>query len=121
MQTNKRALAYIRVSTNEQADKGISLDAQQHRIRAHCEAQGYDCVGVYCDAGLSGKTMDRPQLQTALALLRDGKADALVVLKLDRLSRSTRDILDLADRCQKEGWALVSVSEALDTNSVCCY
>jgi DNA invertase Pin-like site-specific DNA recombinase len=112
----KRALAYLRVSTDEQIS-GVSLDAQQHRIRAYCEAQGYTLCGTYCDAGLSGKSMDRPQLQEALALLREKKADCLVVLKLDRLSRSTRDILDLADRCQKEGFTLVSLSENLDTSS----
>ena len=113
----KRALAYIRVSTDAQAEQGVSLDAQQSRIKAYCIAQGYELIGVYSDAGLSGSTLDRPQLQEALSLLRQHKADALVVLKLDRLSRSTRHILDLADSCQKEGWSLVSLSENLDTSS----
>ena len=113
----KRALAYIRVSTDGQAQDGISLDAQRARIKAYCECQDYELVGVFADAGLSGSTLDRPQLQEALALLRQKRADVLVVLKLDRLSRSTRHILDLADRCQREGWALVSLSENLDTSS----
>ncbi|MGD0089888.1 MAG: recombinase family protein [Planctomycetota bacterium] len=117
MQTNQ-AIAYLRVSTEEQAASGLSLEAQELKIRAYCVANDLELVRVLCDAGVSGKNItDRPQLQAALEMLRAKKAGVLVVLKLDRLSRSTRDILDLADRCQKEGWCLASLSEKLDTCS----
>ena len=115
-QSVRRALGYLRVSTSEQADSGLSLEAQERRIRAYCVANDMELVELHSDVA-SGGNMDRPELQRALAALKAGEADVLVILRLDRLSRSTRDTLALADRCQKEGWALASLSEKLDTYS----
>jgi DNA invertase Pin-like site-specific DNA recombinase len=113
-----RLVGYCRVSIEEQAERGVSLDAQRERLAAYATAHGHELVGVEEDAGISGKVSpdQRPGLACALKLVRDGEADGLVVLKLDRLSRSTRDILDLVDETgTRAGWRLVSVSENLDT------
>jgi site-specific DNA recombinase len=114
-----RAIIYSRVSTDEQATKGVSLDAQRERLDAYCRALfGAAPFAVLSDEGVSGKRLDnRPALQKALGMLAAGEADALVVVKLDRLSRSTRDVLDLAERCQREGWELHSISETLNTST----
>lgn len=112
-----RVIGYVRVSTDEQAATGVSLDGQRHRLRAYCEAHGLDLVGVEADEGLSARTTNRPALQRVLAALRAREADGLVAVKLDRLSRSTRDVLDLVSSAEREGWALHSIEERLDTSS----
>ncbi|MCC6809176.1 MAG: recombinase family protein [Deltaproteobacteria bacterium] len=123
MKTNKNGpalIAYIRVSTDEQARGGVSLAAQRTRIAAYARAMGHDLVGFEEDT-VSGKVapMKRPGLCRALARVRSGEATGLVVFKLDRLSRSTRDILDLADEAKRRGWQLLSMSEQLDTSNAC--
>lgn len=116
--TTPRLLGYVRVSTDEQALEGVSLDAQRHRLGLYAELQGAQLVDVLGDEGISGKRADnRPALQEALRRLKAGEADGLVVLKLDRLSRSTRDVLELVDLSGRQGWALHSISEKLDTGS----
>lgn len=120
-----KAIGYVRVSTERQADHGVSLDAQRERIATYCAAQGIELVGIESDEGISGKTLDRPGIKRALARLRAGEADTLVVTKLDRLSRSVRDILALVDevfaerRGAKRGAPLYlrSVDAMLDTAS----
>ena len=112
-----RLVGYTRVSTEEQAQEGVSLDAQEARLRAYCLAHGAELVGIESDSAASGRISPskRPGIARALAKIHVDEADGLVALKLDRLSRSTRDILDLAEDAQKGGWRLVSVSESLDT------
>lgn len=114
-----RLVGYVRVSTAEQADGGLSLPAQRERLRAYATAQGFDLVGVEEDAGLSGSLPPhkRPGLARALAAVAGGKADGVAVVKLDRLSRTVAHTLDLVARAEREGWRLASVSEALDTGS----
>jgi len=116
----KKAIGYIRVSTEEQARDGLSLEAQTAKLAAYGAVADLDLVSVQTDAGISGKSAaNRPGLQAALKALAAGEADALVVVKLDRLSRSTIDTLDLVDRSRREGWALHSMGEKLDTDSAC--
>lgn len=117
--TTARLVGYVRVSTEEQAREGVSLEAQAERIAAYATAHELELVGVEQDAGISGKVPpeQRPGLARALEAVRTGGADGLVVLKLDRMSRSTRDVLDLVDETRRDGWRLVSVSEQLDTGS----
>jgi len=111
-------VGYVRVSTSEQADKGVSLDAQRHRLQAYCEAHGLALLRIETDAGVSARrTTNRPALQRALRSLAKGEASGLVAVKLDRLSRTTRDVLDLVSRAEKEAWALHSIDERLDTSS----
>lgn len=112
-----RLLGYCRVSTVGQARDGVSLDEQRQRIGKYAEAHGYGLVGFETDAGASGKSMNRPAFQRALRRLRDGEADGLVAVKLDRISRSIRDVIDLVGRADREGWALHSLGERLDTSS----
>ena len=95
-------LGYCRVSTEDQARDGISLAAQRNRIEAYCEAHGLRLVRIEEDAGISAKkTTNRPALQRALEALREGEATGLVAVKLDRLSRTTRDVLDLVARAER--------------------
>lgn len=114
-----RLYGYVRVSTDEQAREGVSVDAQKHRLSAWCEAMDAECVGVEVDEGVSGAVAParRPGLARILKALDAGEADGLLVLKLDRLSRSTRDTIEMVDACRKHGWRLVSVTEQLDTGS----
>ena len=113
-----RTIAYLRVSTDKQADAGVSLDAQQDKARAYAALYDLELVEVIVDAGESAKTLDRPGLQRALALLKNGKADALLVAKLDRLTRSVVDLGKLIETYFAPGKAaLLSVSEQIDTRS----
>ncbi len=114
-----RAVGYVRVSTDQQAQEGVSLSAQQVRIRAHCVSQDIDLVGIECDDGYSAKSLDRPGLKRALQLLTEKRADAIVVVKLDRLTRSVKDLGFLCDTYFREGkpHSLLSVSDAIDTRS----
>jgi DNA invertase Pin-like site-specific DNA recombinase len=111
-----KAIGYIRVSTEDQAREGISLDNQEAKIRAWADLNGYEMSTIYTDAGISGKRADnREGLQGALNDI--GKNDALVVYSLSRLARSTRDTLDISEYLEKREADLVSLSEKIDTTS----
>lgn len=113
-----RTVAYLRVSTDKQAESGVSIDAQRAKVAAYASLYDLDLVDVIVDAAVSAKSLDRPGLEQALAMLDEGHADALLVVKLDRLTRSVRDLGDLVDRYFASGrWALLSVSEQIDTRS----
>ena len=112
-----KALAYLRVSTAQQADTGVSLDAQAEKARQYCELYGLDLVDVIADAGASGKSLNRDGLQDALTRLQSGEADTLVVVKLDRLTRSVADLNILLERYFADGFDLVSVSEQINTGT----
>ncbi len=114
-----RLIGYVRVSTNEQEENGLSLDAQRERLAAYCTGLGAELVRIEADNGVSGKIAParRPGLAHALAAVQRGNADGIAVVKLDRLGRSTRDLLDLMAAAQREGWRLISITEALDTRS----
>ena len=112
-----KAYGYIRVSTEGQATNGVSLDAQRAKINAWCAGNGYVLRGVHVDAGLSGKRADnRPGLQAALDEVCK-RGGALVVYSLSRLARSTKDALAIAERLDKAGADLVSLTERIDTTS----
>lgn len=112
-----RVVGYIRVSTEGQADEGVSLEAQRARLEAFALATDLILVGIHVDAGLSAKTLERPGLLRALALLEAGQADGILVAKLDRLTRSVRDLGDLVERYFASRFSLLSVSDAIDTRS----
>ena len=112
-----KATGYVRVSTGKQAEEGVSLEAQEARIRAWCQAQGHELAATEVDAGLSGGRADnRPALQAALAAVCRAKG-VLVVYSLSRLARSTRDALDIAERLHDAGANLVSLTESIDTTT----
>jgi site-specific DNA recombinase len=115
--TVKATVGYCRVSTEDQAKTGSSLDAQRERIAAHCVATGRKLDEVYVDDGESAKDLKRPEVQKLLDRVDAGEIGAVVVLKLDRLTRSVRDLADLLERFDKRGVALVSITETLDTST----
>lgn len=113
-----RTIAYLRVSTDKQADRGVSLDAQRAKVRAYAELYDLDLCEVIVDAGESAKSLDRPGLTRALAMLKAREADALLVVKLDRLTRSVADLSTVVERYFAPGKAaLLSVGEQIDTRS----
>ena len=118
MATTTRTVAYVRVSTDKQADKGFSLEAQRVKVEAYASLYDLTLVEVVIDAGVSAKTLDRPGLNRALGMLKTGQADALLVVKLDRLTRSVVDLGTLVETYFAAGkWALLSVGEQIDTRS----
>ena len=113
-----KVLGYVRVSTREQADDGVSLDAQREKLQAYSKAMDLELVMIEEDAGVSAKTIkDRPGLLAALQALQDGKAEGILVCKLDRLTRSVRDLGDLVERYFATQWSLMSVADSIDTRS----
>ena len=111
-------LAYLRVSTGKQADQGLSLEVQQDKAAAYARLYDLHLIEIIVDAGESAKTLQRPGLQRALALLQSGQAAALLIIKLDRLTRSVADLGRLIDEYFAPGKAeLLSVSEQIDTRS----
>jgi DNA invertase Pin-like site-specific DNA recombinase len=114
-----KVVTYARVSTADQSDNGVSLDAQQAKMAAYCSLYELEVVETVVDAGESAKSLDRPGLQHALSLLRSGKADGMVVVKLDRLTRSVADWQILIDDYfgERPGKQLFSVNDAIDTRT----
>lgn len=113
-----KVVGYVRVSTDEQANSGLGLEAQRSLIGAECGRRGWDLLHIYEDAGASGKSLNgRLALAEALVALKAHKADALVVAKLDRLSRSLLDFAGLMERSNREGWALVILDLGVDTTT----
>jgi DNA invertase Pin-like site-specific DNA recombinase len=105
------------VSTEEQADSRAALEAQRAAILRECKRRGWQLVEVIEDAGYSAKDLRRPGIRAALEVLERGEARALVVAKLDRLSRSMIDFTAVMARAQKQGWALVALDCAVDTTT----
>ncbi len=111
------AYCYARVSTQMQAEEGVSLDAQERQLIAAAESAGYKAV-ILREEGKSGKSITgRPVLRKALDELDAGKAQALFVTRLDRLARSTRDFLSIVDRSHKYEWRLALLDLGLDTGT----
>lgn len=117
MTSTTRAIAYLRVSTDEQADSGLGLAAQLLTITSAISARGWSLVDTLTDEGRSGATMTRPALTEALDQLDRGEADVLVVSKLDRLSRSVLDFARITDRARRRGWSVVALDVDVDTST----
>jgi DNA invertase Pin-like site-specific DNA recombinase len=105
----KRAAIYVRVSTAEQ-----ETDMQETELGEYCERRGWNCA-VYQDHGQSGAKQDRPALNALMIDLRRRKIDVVVVWALDRLARSLKQLLSIADECKSLGVDLVSLKQSLDT------
>jgi len=114
VRTGTKVIGYIRVSTREQGDSGLGMAAQRSAIEAECARRGWQLEHIYEDVA-SGKDTKRDGLAAALAALRSGLVGALVVAKLDRLSRSTRDFADLLETATAQRWALVVLDLGVDT------
>ncbi|MGN8831133.1 recombinase family protein [Selenomonas montiformis] len=113
-----RTAIYIRVSTQEQAMEGYSIQAQTERLQAYCTAKGWGVFHTYTDAGFSGSNMERPSLSQLLEDVEAGRVDCVLVYKLDRLSRSQKDTLHMIeDVFLANGCDFVSMSENFDTST----
>lgn len=105
---------YCRVSTEEQADKGYSLDTQEKLCRDFAERNDYRVAGVYRDEGKSGTTLERPALTELLSrCTKDGSLNAVIVQETDRLARNTKDHLTIRALLQKAGVRLISVAQPM--------
>ena len=113
----KKVAIYVRVSTEMQIE-GYSIDEQIERLKKYCEARGWIIYEIYVDPGYSGSTIDRPGMLRLIKDVRDGKIDAVLVYKLDRLSRSQKDTLYLIeDEFLANNVDFISMSENFDTST----
>ncbi|HET6771349.1 MAG TPA: recombinase family protein [Actinomycetota bacterium] len=113
-----KAVAYLRVSTREQAEEGYSIAAQLEASTRYAADNGWELVEIYSDRGESARTSDRPQFQLMLRrIAEDGSIRYLVVHKLDRLARNIRDYAEVRDLLARSGVELVSVTEGLEANA----
>src|ERR1700730_12401714 len=112
-----RAIGYVRVSTDRQAEQGVSLEAQSEKIRAMALVHDAELLDIIVDSGESAKSLQRPGMERLLGLVEARKVQAVIVAKLDRLTRSVRDLCELLERFERRGVALISVAESLDTSS----
>jgi DNA invertase Pin-like site-specific DNA recombinase len=113
---DKRLIGYLRVSTDEQADSGAGLAAQQEQLRRAFEYEGWALVELIRDEGASGKDLQRDGLRRALGMIAAGEADGLVVAKLDRLTRSVVDFGDLLEWFELADATFVALDLRLDTS-----
>jgi DNA invertase Pin-like site-specific DNA recombinase len=110
------AVGYVRVST-EQGNSGLGLEAQRSALREEAKCRGWSMLAIHQDVA-SGKTRNgRHGLEAALEAVELGEAEVLVGVKIDRLSRSLRDLIELMDRSVQEGWALVTLDLRVDTTT----
>jgi DNA invertase Pin-like site-specific DNA recombinase len=112
-----KAIGYIRVSTEDQAREGISLENQEVKIRAYASINDFELVEVICDEGASGKDLEREGMAKLLHMVESRKVEAVIVYRLDRLSRRTLDTLSLIENLESKGIAFHSISEKVDTKS----
>jgi len=112
-----RVVTYARVSTQEQASEGTSLDFQAAQLTGYCQLQGWTVVNSYVDAGFTGKNGDRPGLQRLLTDAKLGLFDKMVVFKLDRLARSLSLLLEIEKTLNGRGIILISMKESVDTST----
>jgi DNA invertase Pin-like site-specific DNA recombinase len=111
------AVGYARVSTEEQGNSGLGLEAQRRALREEAERRGWAISAVHEDVA-SGRTRNgRRGFLAALDAVESGEADVLVAAKIDRLSRSLRDLIEVMDRSIQGGWALVTLDLRVDTTT----
>lgn len=111
-----KVVGYLRVSTDGQEASGLGLADQESKIKGYCELYNLELIGIEKDAA-SGKNMERPGLQKALAMLKKGQVDGLIVAKLDRLTRSVKDMGFLLEKYFQDKCDLFVVAEQIDTRT----
>ena len=115
----RKVALYIRVSTARQDQEGYSIPLQKERLIAYCKAKGWVVAGIFVDPGHSGSSLDRPAMERLIAAVEAGKFDAVLVYKLDRLSRSQKDTLYLIeDIFMANKTDFVSLMESFDTTTI---
>ncbi len=112
-----KAIGYIRVSTEDQAREGVSLDNQEAKINQYASLNDLELIEVIRDEGISGKSLERVGMNKLMGMADAGSIDAVIVYKLDRLSRNTIDTLNLIEMFENQGIAFHSISEKVDTKS----
>jgi DNA invertase Pin-like site-specific DNA recombinase len=112
-----KAIGYVRVSTDKQADRSVSLEAQAEKIRSMAVVHNAELLDIIIDGSESAKSLQRPGMDHLLALVGAGRVQAVFVAELDRLTRSVKDLCELLERFEQRGVALISVAESLDTSS----
>lgn len=108
---------YVRVSTQEQATQGYSLNAQQEALENYAKALGYDIFKIYRDEGKSAKDLKRPEMTQMLQDAEDHKFQAIFIYKLDRFSRSLKDLILTIDKLKQLGIDFVSLQDKIETTS----
>ena len=111
-----KVIGYIRVSTDGQEASGLGLADQEEKVRAYCKLYDLELIAIHQDAA-SGKNMNRQGLQDALDVMKAGDAEGIVVAKLDRLTRSVRDMGTLLDEYFRDRFAFFVVAEQIDTRT----
>lgn len=111
----KKVAIYMRVSTEEQAQEGYSLDAQLDKLRSYCSIRTWTIAGEYVDAGLSGRHLRRPEYNRMLQDMK--KWDGILVIKMDRIHRNSRNFMFMMDELRKQNKEFISIMENLDTGS----
>jgi DNA invertase Pin-like site-specific DNA recombinase len=106
---------YTRVSTDDQAREGYSLDAQKERLSAYCEAQGWEVTDYYIDDGHSGRNTKRPEYQRMMA--EKNRWDLILVMKMDRIHRNSKNFMTMMEDLEKWGKKFTSMNESLDTSN----
>ncbi len=112
-----RAIGYARVSTEEQARHGISLEVQVKRIKQQAEIADYDLQEIIIDAGCSAKSFKRTGIQSAIQAIKAGEVEAIIIYRLDRLTRSVTDLDRFISLINKYDVALASVTDSIDTKT----
>lgn len=115
--TPRIAVGYCRVSTDQQGESGAGLEWQDQRIREESSRRGWSLGEMYVDVASGKSTKKRPRLADALNDLGAGRANVLIVAKLDRLSRSMLDFAHIVDRAANEGWSIVALDIGVDTST----
>lgn len=112
-----RVAIYSRVSTEEQAKEGLSVDAQIDKCKSFCNARDWSVFKVYKDAGYSAGTMNRPALELMLRDVEEKKFEIILVYKIDRFSRKLRDLITTLDSLKAKNINFTSVTEQIDTTT----
>ena len=110
-----RAALYVRVSTEEQATEGFSLDAQISKLKTYCRLEGWNIAAVYCEEGESGRSTKRPQYQKMMS--ESDTWDVILVYKLDRIHRNSVNFAKMMEELDQKGKDFCSVQEKFDTST----
>jgi len=109
---------YVRVSTEDQAQEGFSIRAQIDKLKAYALIKGWEIYDIYSDEGISGKNIeDRPAINRLIDDVNDGKVNNVLVFKIDRLTRSTKNLLELVELFEENNCAFNSLTESVDTDT----
>lgn len=113
----KRVGIYVRVSTEMQSTEGYSIDGQINQIKEYCDFHHFEVKDIYADRGISGKSMNRPELQRMLKDAKEGNIDCVMIYKTNLLARNTSDLLKIVEDLHKQNVEFFSLSERMEVNT----